>query len=39
VPTRQEDVSDRGYEAAVRAAADWQSEHGQSDDYQNAFPN
>ena len=38
VPTRQEDTSDRGYEAAVRAAADWQREHGNSDDYQDAFP-
>ena len=38
VPTRQQDVSDRGYEAAVRAAANWQSERGESDDYRNAFP-
>ena len=38
VPTRQEDTSDRGYDAAVRAAANWQREHGNSDDDQNAFP-
>jgi len=38
VPTRQRDVSDRGYEAAVRAAANWQSENGASDDYSSAFP-
>ena len=38
VPTRQQDVSERGYDAAVRAAANWQSEHGASDDYSSAFP-
>jgi len=39
VPTRQEDTSDRGYEAAVRAAANWQRENLGSDDISSAFPN
>lgn len=39
VPTRQEDTSDRGYEAAVRAAANWQRENFGSDDISSAFPN
>jgi len=38
VPTRQEGVSDRGYEAAIRAAANWQRENNPLDDYTDAFP-
>ena len=38
VPTRQEDVSDRGYEAAIRAAATWQREHSTLDDSIDSFP-
>lgn len=38
VPTRQEDVSDRGYDAAIRAAANWQREHSTLDDMPDGFP-